>query len=95
MPAPAPLLCIHLKFRLWRSDAPSAAHLHVLRAPVGGLFRHVVDLARGQAGRGHRVGLVVDSSTCGSDADDKLAKLAPALALGVPKVAIDPQLRDV
>ena len=29
--------------------------LHVLRAPVGGLFRHVVDLARGQIARGHRV----------------------------------------
>ena len=29
--------------------------LHVFRAPVGGLFRHVVDLARGQAARGHKV----------------------------------------
>ena len=37
--------------------------LHVLRAPVGGLFRHVVDLARGQAERGHRVGLIADSMT--------------------------------
>ena len=25
--------------------------LHVLRAPLGGLFRHVVDLAREQAAR--------------------------------------------
>ena len=25
--------------------------LHVLRAPVGGLFRHVIDLARTQAAR--------------------------------------------
>src|SRR5215468_4952848 len=43
--------------------------LHVLRAPVGGLFRHVVDLARGQSVRGHRVGLVADSMTGGSDAE--------------------------
>jgi hypothetical protein len=34
--------------------------LHVFRAPVGGLFRHVVDLARGQAARGHNVGLIAD-----------------------------------
>jgi hypothetical protein len=39
--------------------------LHVLRAPVGGLFRHVVDLARGQAACGHRIGLVADASTGG------------------------------
>ena len=35
--------------------------LHVLRAPVGGLFRHVCDLARGQAARGHQVGVVADA----------------------------------
>ena len=35
--------------------------LHVLRAPVGGLFRHVVDLAHGQIERGHEVGLIADS----------------------------------
>ena len=40
--------------------------LHVLRAPVGGLFRHVTDLARGQAARGHRVGLIADRSTGGT-----------------------------
>ena len=34
--------------------------LHVFRAPVGGLFRHVVDLARGQAARGHRVTVLTE-----------------------------------
>jgi hypothetical protein len=44
-------------------DAPQSLNiLHVMRAPVGGLFRHVIDLARGQAARGHRVGLIADSS---------------------------------
>lgn len=57
--------------------------LHVLRAPVGGLFRHVVDLARGQAARGHRVGLFCDASTGGARAEALLAELAPSLALGV------------
>src|SRR5438093_354148 len=60
--------------------------LHVLRAPVGGLFRHVTDLARGQATRGHRVGLVADSSTGGSQAEATLAALAKELAHGVTRV---------
>jgi glycosyltransferase involved in cell wall biosynthesis len=60
--------------------------LHVLRAPVGGLFRHVTDLARGQAARGHRVGLIADSSTGGLQAEATLAALAKALAHGVTRV---------
>jgi glycosyltransferase involved in cell wall biosynthesis len=59
--------------------------LHVFRAPVGGLFRHVVDLARGQAARGHHVGLIVDDSTGGTRADDVLAGLAHDLMLGISK----------
>ncbi len=57
--------------------------VHVLRAPLGGLFRHVIDLTREQAARGHRVGLIVDSSTGGTRAEEILASLAPQLALGV------------
>ena len=57
--------------------------VHVLRAPLGGLFRHVIDLTREQAARGHRVGLIVDSSTGGARAEEVLASLAPQLALGV------------
>jgi glycosyltransferase involved in cell wall biosynthesis len=66
--------------------------LHVLRAPLGGLFRHVVDLAQGQAARGHRVGLIVDSTTGGARAEAALASLAPHLALGVQRVAISREL---
>jgi len=36
--------------------------IHVLRAPVGGLFRHVGDLARAQAEAGHEVGLMCDTA---------------------------------
>ena len=35
--------------------------LHVFRTPVGGLFRHVRDLARGQSNLGHEVGIICDS----------------------------------
>ena len=53
--------------------------LHVLRAPVGGLFRHVLDLARGQIAHGHRVGFIADASTGGAWAEESLARLAPNL----------------
>jgi glycosyltransferase involved in cell wall biosynthesis len=66
--------------------------LHVLRAPVGGLFRHVVDLARGQAARGHRVGIVADDSTGGARAAATLAELTPVLALGVSRVEMSRQI---
>ena len=60
--------------------------LHVLRSPVGGLFRHVVDLARAQAARGHQVGIVADSSTGGARADAAFASLSEQLALGLTRV---------
>jgi glycosyltransferase involved in cell wall biosynthesis len=59
--------------------------LHVLRTPVGGLFRHVLDLTRGQIARGHAVGLILDSSTGGAAVDAALNDLAPALALGLTR----------
>ncbi|WP_411902735.1 glycosyltransferase family 4 protein [Methylorubrum thiocyanatum] len=60
--------------------------LHVFRAPVGGLFRHVVDLTRLQAEAGHAVGLVCDASTGGERAERALADLGPHLALGVTRI---------
>ena len=58
---------------------PAQRILHVFRAPVGGLFRHVVDLARLQAAAGHEVGIVCDASTGGERAAQALAELAPCL----------------
>ena len=60
--------------------------LHVLRAPLGGLYRHVLDLSREQARRGHAVGLVADSLTGGEPADRTLAALEPSLSLGLSRV---------
>lgn len=60
--------------------------LHVFRAPVGGLFRHVVDLARLQSAAGHSVGIVCDSNTGGERAAQALNDLLPQLALGVVRV---------
>jgi glycosyltransferase involved in cell wall biosynthesis len=60
--------------------------LHLFRAPVGGLFRHVIDLVREQVACGHRVGLICDSSTGGPRADEVFRELAPKLALGLNRI---------
>ena len=60
--------------------------LHVFRAPLGGLYRHVLDVTRGQIARGHEVGIFCDSSTGGARADETLEALRPDLALGVTRV---------
>jgi glycosyltransferase involved in cell wall biosynthesis len=62
--------------------------LHATRAPVGGIIRHILDLANGQADRGHHVGIIADSLTGGERADQALAEIAPRMKLGVYRVAI-------
>jgi glycosyltransferase involved in cell wall biosynthesis len=71
--------------------------LHAVRAPVGGIFRHILDLANGQADRGHHVGIIADSLTGGARAEAALAEIAPRLKLGVRRVAIhrDPHPADI
>lgn len=59
--------------------------LHVFRAPVGGLFRHVLDLTREQIARGHRVGVIADSRTGGTRGEDALRLLEPSLKLGLTR----------
>ncbi len=70
--------------------------LHVLRAPLGGLFRHVVDLTRGQIERGHQVGLITDALTGGTQAEAILEELRPSLALGLVRLPMrrNPHLSD-
>ena len=70
--------------------------VHVLRAPLGGLFRHVIDLTREQVARGHAVGLVTDSLTGGDAATRVLAELEPSLALGITRLPMrrNPHVTD-
>jgi glycosyltransferase involved in cell wall biosynthesis len=65
--------------------------VHVLRAPTGGLFRHVVDLANGQVARGHRVGLILDSRTLMPRSRELLAAVGPQLELGVSAIPMSRQ----
>jgi glycosyltransferase involved in cell wall biosynthesis len=69
------------------SDRPLRV-LHAVRAPVGGIFRHILDLANGQADRGHHVGIIADNLTGGDRADAALKEIAPRLKLGVYRLAI-------
>ena len=62
--------------------------LQILRAPVGGLFRHVGDLTQGLAARGHHVGIVVDSLSADALSQERLAALSPFASLGVHSLPI-------
>ena len=78
------------------SDQPLRI-LHTVRTPVGGIFRHILDLANGQVDRGHHVGLIADSLTGSERAEAALAEIAPRLELGIHRLAIrrEPHPADV
>lgn len=69
------------------SDRPLRI-LHAVRAPVGGIIRHILDLANGQAERGHEVGILADSLTGGERAQAALEEIAPRMKLGVHRIPI-------
>lgn len=84
------------------SDQASASEdclriVHILRSPLGGLFRHVLDLAQAQLDSGHQVGLIADSSTGGAYAEGILQALAPRLGLGLHRLPMrrDPHPLDI
>jgi glycosyltransferase involved in cell wall biosynthesis len=62
--------------------------VHAVRAPVGGIIRHILDLANGQAERGHQIALITDSLTGGERAAAALAEIAPRMRLGVYRLPI-------
>lgn len=67
--------------------------LHCFRAPIGGLLRHVCDLAAEQADMGHHVGIICDARPAGEFAETALHNLAENhCSLGVSRVAMSRQL---
>jgi len=62
---------------------PTFRILHCLRAPVGGLFRHVLDLASEQAANGHHVGIIADANASDGLTRTHLKGIEPHLALGL------------
>jgi glycosyltransferase involved in cell wall biosynthesis len=57
--------------------------LQILRAPVGGLFRHVRDLTEELGRRGHQVGVIADSITSDALTAERLEALKPFASLGI------------
>ena len=82
-------------------SAQPASHprriVHCLRAPIGGLFRHVRDLTRGQAARGLEIGIICDSETGDAATGPALETLGPVCALGIHRIAMSRSLgsRDI
>lgn len=62
--------------------------IHCFRSPVGGIFRHVRDLAEAHAGAGHEVGILCDSTTGGSHEEALFDEIRPYLALGLVRMPI-------
>jgi glycosyltransferase involved in cell wall biosynthesis len=62
--------------------------LHCFRSPVGGIFRHVRDLAEEHAKAGHQVGILCDSSTGGAYEDKLFDTIMPHLSLGLTRMPI-------
>ncbi len=62
--------------------------LHCFRSPVGGIFRHVRDLAEEHAKAGHQVGIICDSTTGGAYEDKLFESIMPHLALGLTRLPI-------
>lgn len=62
--------------------------IHCFRSPVGGIFRHVRDLAEAHAAAGHQVGILCDSTTGGAYEDSLFDEIRPYLALGLVRMPI-------
>jgi glycosyltransferase involved in cell wall biosynthesis len=79
------------------SSASALRVVHVFRAPLGGLFRHVIDLSVEQAARGHSVGLFFDSGGDCERVREAIARIPEARQLGVAMAPIrrNPHLSDL
>ena len=67
-------------------DRPNRLKIvHVVRSPIGGIFRHIVDLVDAQTRAGHEVGIICDSTTGGRFEDEVIAAVSPKVALGITR----------
>lgn len=62
--------------------------LHLLRAPMGGVLRHVNDVSRALVDQGHAVGIICDIPGTDGYNEARLAELDAILPLGVTRVAM-------
>ena len=62
--------------------------IHCFRAAVGGVFRHVCDVAREQSKLGLKVGIICDDTTGGRQAEECFDELRPHCTLGIHRLPI-------
>ncbi|MFN3718902.1 MAG: glycosyltransferase family 4 protein [Rhizobium rhizophilum] len=70
------------------AEAPPLRIVNCFRSPIGGIFRHVRDLAEQHSDAGHQVGILCDSSTGGAHEDRLFEQIMPYLSLGVTRFPI-------
>ena len=70
------------------AESQSLRIVHCFRSPIGGIFRHVRDLAELHSAAGHQVGILCDSSTGGAHEDRLFDQITPYLSLGVTRFPI-------
>ncbi len=63
--------------------------IHCFRSPIGGVFRHVRDLAAMQNAAGHQVGVICELCEDGALEQAQFASLLPDLALGLHRIPIN------
>lgn len=73
-------------------DGPPLRIIHCFRSPVGGIFRHVRDLAEQHSRAGHQVGILCDSTTGGEHEEQLFQQIMPFLALGLTRLPIRRQV---
>ncbi len=71
--------------------------VHCLRAPVGGLFRHVCDLAHVQSTSGYDVGILCADAPNDPMTVERLGQLKPHCTLGITRISLGrlPGISDV
>ncbi|MGV8996087.1 MAG: glycosyltransferase family 4 protein [Parvibaculaceae bacterium] len=71
--------------------------LHVFRAPLGGLFRHVCDLAEGQKRAGHKVGIICGEVPGDAVAAARLRAISQHCELGIHTIEMNrlPGISDI
>ena len=62
--------------------------IHCFRAPIAGLFRHILDLVPEQARAGHEIGILCDSDSGGRQAVRKLESVSRYCSLGIHRISI-------
>ena len=66
--------------------------IHCFRSPIGGVFRHIRDLAAMQNATGHQVGVICEACEDGALEQAQFSSMLPDLALGLHRIPISRQI---